>query len=606
MIRTIQILFVFLSSVISLQAQDPVQFRASGPSAVPIGEVFRISYVVNTEPEQFNGPRLNDFQFNGPMLSTNMSTQIINGQVTRSSTFTYNYTVQATKEGTFRIEPAEITVKGKKYRSNTLEIKVVKAETNNPSNPANRQPDQPRTTGAQISDKDLFVRVELNKTNVFKGEQILSTIKIYSRVNLARFGEIKFPSFNGFLSHEIPTSEQITLQREVIDGQIYNVGILKRHILFPQQTGKIIIEPFELECFINIQRTSSRSIFDMFGSYQTISRDVTSNPLTVNVKELPAPVPKSFTGAVGDLSISSQLDRTQIERNEAINLKITVQGNGNLKLIDLPSLNFPSGLEVYDPKITDNTQSSLNGMQGSKSFDILIIPREAGDFTIPDWEFTFFNPGSGQFITRNISGYSIHVEPGSDDEMVNVASGVSREDIRLIGQDIRFIKTGSVRFERAGDYFFGSMPFWLLYIVGILVFVILVTLLAYHFKRRADAYGTRYRKALSQARKQLNATHRLIRNSDQTGVPMNLINLVWTYLSNKLGLERAEIDIDGIRMNLGSYGIEDKYTEDLIKLLEELQFQQYAPGLKKTDYEGMIKQTERIIWQIDGKITRRK
>ena len=341
-------------------AQDPIQLTAEGPRVMAVGEVARLSYSINAKADGFTGPKLDGFLFSGPMLSTSMNTQIINGQVSQSVTYTYNYNLQSTKDGIFNIPAASATVKGKTYTSEPVRIEVVKG--------GQEKQGQGGASSDGINQEDLFVRIETDRTQVYKGEQIFATIKIYTRVSLSRFGDIKIPDFGGFWNQEIPTAEQVSLERTSYNGKIYNMGVIRRTILVPQKTGKITIEPFEIECFVNIQRRGQGSPFDdFFGTTQTVSRRIKSSPVEINVKPFPENQPAGFTGAVGKFTVTAGIDKSSVKTNDAVSLKVTVKGNGNLKLIELPPFRFPADLEVYDPVITDNIDKESNGIPGSKT-----------------------------------------------------------------------------------------------------------------------------------------------------------------------------------------------------------------------------------------------
>lgn len=594
-----------------LYAQNQVSFVASAPSAVNLGEVFRISYSVNQKPDQFNGPRIDHFQFNGPMLSTNMSTQIINGKISQSSSYVYNYTLQATQVGVFTIAPAEIRIKGKTYHSNSLKIEVVKSQATNQHTNRSAGQNNPGTSGRQIANKSLFARVELDKKNVFKGEQIIATIKIYSQVNLARFGDIKMPSYSGFWTQEIPTPDQVSLHRENVNGVIYNVGTIKQTVLVPQQTGTLTIEPFELECYINLPRQRPGSFFDdffnndFFGTTRTTIKRIKSPEVKVEVKPLP-PASQNFNGAVGQLFVTTTVDHMQVKTNDAITYKVIVKGKGNLKLIDLPPIDFPADFEVYDPKTTNNTNASLQGISGSKTFEYLIIPRHPGEYRIPSWKFTYFNPESGKYINRTLPACKITVAKGKDENSTVVSGNLGKEDIRLLGKDIRFIKNDSSRFNTIGKTFYGSALFKGLYLSILLIWILLFVARRIKARRMADTEGLKFRKAFIIAHRQLSRLHARMKKGDEEHLPESLLKIIWKYLGDKLNLDFSVLEPESVKNQLTESGINEDEVNRLISLIEECQFYQYAPGLKKADYNNLINQTNKILSQIDRLMNKTK
>ena len=598
---------LFVVAPRNIVAQEQIQLIATAPQVVELGEHFRVSYTVNAKGDEFNGPRTQDFQFTGPMLSTSQSTQFINGQVSQSSTYTYNYTMQGLKEGKFSLGPAEVKVQGKTYRSNSLEIEVIKG-TANQQNQGNQQPAQ--TAGSTVSDNDLYVKVQVNRTNLYKGEQILATIKIYTRVNLARFGEIKLPNYSGFLNQEITTSEQITLQRENVNGTIYSVGVIKRSILIPQRSGTLIIEPFELECFVNVPRPQQRSAFgdpffdNFFGGSQTVTKRLVSPPVTINVKELP-PAPSGFKGAVGNLKIQTSADRTEVKTNEGINYKVIISGNGNIRLVELPEIPFPADFEVYDPKITDNTTAGENGITGTKVYEFLMIPRHAGQFKIPAWTFHYFNPSSGSYEALKSDPVEFNVLRREGDPNERWVSGPAREDIRFIGQDIRFIKTDYRSLKKRDRQFYNSTGFWFSYIVAVLLFILLIFLIQYRNRQLADPHGLNMRKALNNALKRIQKARKLARSGHPEESMEVLQRTIWSYLSDKLGIDPSELDWERIHHELTGLSVDEVPISRLNEAIKTCDFIRYAPGARSVEPGKLVEDAVKILKELDPMIKRR-
>lgn len=608
LIKRILLLLILPGLSITLHAQDQdLRLMASAPKVVETGEYFRLSYTVNAKGSEFNGPKLDNFLFSGPMLSTSMSTQIINGKVNQTSSYTYNYTVQASKEGTFTIPPATVTVDGRKYTSNSLEIEVVKPsvnrqqQQNNARNQAAAQPAQ-----QTIDDKDLFVRINVDRNNVFKGEQILASIKVYTRVSLARFGDIKIPSFSGFWSQEIKVPEQISLVRESVNGVIYNVGTIKKSILVPQQTGEIIIEPFELECFVN-QRSQNRSIFDdFFGSSQTIRKQLVSPEVKVQVKPLPPGAPEGFTGAVGSFTMSASMDKNSVLTNQAVNLSVTVSGKGNFKLIDPVKVDFPADFEIYDPKISDNQNVGDNGITGSRTMEYLLIPRYAGDFDIPPVSFVFFDTGSKSYKTITSNPFSIHVEKGEGDETGTVISGPAREDVRYLGADIRFIETGKLKLQKEQGSMLSKTVFYLMYLIILIAVFIIFALLQNMQKKRSDAVGMRVRKAGRQSQLRLKQAGKCLKQNDKEKFLNEILKAVWGYLGDKLNLDQANLNREFIEMFLASRNVNPEVVNSLISLLDQCEYIRYAPGENSAGMDSIFNEAHSVLNQLELELRKSK
>jgi len=605
--KVILSLILFLAGFFpsNLSAQNKISLTGSAPKVVELGEYFRLSYVVNSKGKDFAGPDLRNFSFSGPMLSTNMSTQIINGKATRSTHYTYNYTVQAKKEGKFEIPPAKVSVNGKVYTSNRISIEVIKA------NPARTQQNssgqsQPNKQSTGISDDDLFVRVILDKKSVYKGEQILATIKVYTRVNLARFGDIKIPSFQGFWSQEIPGSEQVSLVRENYNGKIYNVGTIKKTILVPQQTGVIEIEPFELECFIN-QQSRSRSIFDdFFGSYETARKRLTSPKLSIKVKALPSNTPESFTGAVGQFTLSSSLNKTQLKANEAISYKIKIKGKGNFKLIDPPKVDFPVDFELYDPKLIDNFNTRENGISGDKSFEYLAIPRFGGNFTIPAVKFTYFDPAAGVYKTLSTKSYNLEVGKADDEESTTMITRSTGTELRMLGQDIRFIKTGVTKLRKPEAIWTSASWFYVLYLIILLSSVLGATGLINWQKSRADIAGIKNRQASKIGQKRLKNARVALKQQNKETFLNEVLKAMWGYLGDKLFIDPSGFRRELIQEYFDKNNMDIDLLNRLFDLLDQCEYIRYAPGNEAEELDQILVHSEEILNDLEKHIGKRK
>jgi hypothetical protein len=414
------------------------------------------------------------------------------------------------------------------------------------------------------------------------------------------------PSFGGFWNQEIPTSEQVSLERTNYNGRIYNVGVIRKTILVPQKTGTITIDPFEIECFVNIQRRGQRSPFDdFFGSYETVSRKVKSVPVEITVKSFPDNQPAGFNGAVGRFTVTAGIDKTEVKTNEAVSLKVVIKGNGNLKLIDLPVFRFPADLEVYDPKITDNIDAGSNGITGSKSFEYLIIPRHAGTFEIPAWNFSYFDPSSGTFKTYTSENMTIRVARGENDSESSVVSAPGKEDLRVIGQDIRFIKTSKTNLKLKGHNFYGSTGFIFVFVIVVLLFISIFLYFSYRFRNLADLQGSRFRKASLVSRKHLAMARKHLETSGRDEFLEALARALWGYIADKFNIEFSNLNRDNLRDVLESRGVDSKTIESFIETLDNAEFLRFAPGTGEGDLHELLARSEQVIDTIEKTYNRR-
>ncbi|MDE5610933.1 MAG: BatD family protein, partial [Odoribacter sp.] len=484
-----------LCFVTSLAYAQNVEFKAAAPSVVAMGEQFRLSYTLNREGSDLRVPDLNGFdKLMGPRLSQSSSFSMINGKTTQSVSYTYTYILEGVKEGVYDIAPATVMVDGKRYSSNALKIEVVKGSASGSgtgSQSGNRaaQPD----ASATINENNLFVKMDVSRRSVYIGESVTLTIKVYSKVDLTRFGRSKFPSFAGFLAEEIPTPQQIELSRENYNGEIYNVGVIRKMLLLPQHTGEITIDPFELECIVRQRLTGGRSFFDdFFGNYQDVRAMRRSKPVTLTVKELPlADKPAGFSGTVGSVRMSTSLSADTVNANDALTYKVVFTGTGNLKLLRAPSVGFPLDFESYDPKETRDIRITENGMVGTVAFEYVLIPRYSGEYKIPPLRFSFFDSQSNTYRTILGREYKVFVRKGAEKGNTPVVAGnpiqsFKKEDIRQVGEDIRYLKSGDLELKEAGVHFFGTPEYGLALAIPFVVFVIGALLNRRRIKANAD------------------------------------------------------------------------------------------------------------------------
>lgn len=597
MVRKFKLLMILMLIGFATKA-DNIRFIMEGPEVVEMGEQFRLGFTLNERGADLQLPDLSNFDvLMGPSTSQSSSIQIINGKTTQTSSFSYIFILRAKKEGKFTIRPASIKVDGKTYESNTLTIQVVKGQPQQQSGGSSQQgmQDEEEAPAANISKDNLFVRIAVDKSNVSKGEQILSTVKLYisQNVPLQGFDEVKLPTYEGFWTKDIEVPTQVNFNREVYNGKIYQVGILKKTILFPQQTGSIKINPFEITCLIRQRVRQQQSFFDdFFDNYRVVKAKVISDPVTLNVKELPNQ-PANYSGAVGNFSIDASIDKSTVKANEAVTLKLTVNGSGNLTLINAPKIELPQDFEAYEPKTSDRVVASDNGLNGSITFEYLFIPRFAGNFTISAVEFVFFNPSSRQFETRKTEAFNIKVEKGADDSNSSVVSSFSKEDVKMIGKDIRFIKQDKAKLEPKGSSFYGTFGFYAIYLISIAGFVAFFVINRKKIKENSNIVLVKNKRANKVALKRLKEAAIFLKNNQQEQFYEAVIKALWGYLSDKLSIPVADLNREKASASLLSKGIDQETVTELLKIIDDCEFARYAPaaftGTMNEIYDGAAK-----------------
>ncbi len=593
---------LFLLFISFMVHAEEVRLTASAPKVVSMGEQFRLTFTLNKKADQFFQPDLADFTvLMGPSTSYNQSTSIINGKMTRSVSYIYTYILQPKKPGEFMISPATAKVGKKSYKSPPIKIEVVKGTQKTTAGTT-------QSSGGTVSSgngtPDLFVKVLVNKKDLYVGDHLTATIKIYSRVNLSGFDDVKFPTFDGFLKTDIETPPLRSLERENVNGQIYGTGVISRVVLFPQKSGTLVIDPVEIQCLVQ-QRSSrsSNSFFDdFFDSYKTIKKRIKSPALKINVKPLPPGKPMDFSGAVGSFTLSGSIDKTEVKANEAVTLKLRISGNGNLKLISSPEVDFPLDFETYDPKISSNLKTTTTGTSGSKTFEYLMIPRIKGDFRIPPVTLHYFDPSSGTYKTLHTGEFQIKVLPGDEDQSGTVITSTSKEGIKFIGKDIRFIKTSPVKLKRKGETIWGSPWFYGAYILSLLVFIAVYIVRRKKMKEESNIELLKNKKANKFAKKRLKLASVQLKTGDSNAFYKAVLEALWGYLSDKLGIPLSGLSRDNVAQNLRDKGIDDDMVGEMISLIDNCEFAQYAPLGSAGNMDDIYKEAVKMITKMENKV----
>ena len=597
LITGLVITFVLAWTVSSAQN---VEFTASAKSTVQVGEQFRLTYAVNSQVTNFDGPELNGFRIlSGPNQSSSQSYQIINGKVAQSFQFTFTYYLQAVREGSYQILPATVVAGGKKVQSNALQVTVVQGTVQStqhqPVQPAQGQPSQGSARqGSQqkegIQSDDVYIKAFIDQSNPFQGEQVIITYKIYTTVPISQISISKLSSFPGFwYKNLLNDNEPLKQYSETINGKQYVVADLRKIALYPQKSGEIKIEPMEMQCLAQVKSQNTRSrdpFFDSFfddpffnRNYQNVTLTLQSNTVTLNVKALPlANKPSSFKGAVGNFTMSSDVDRTDLKTNDAITYKISISGKGSLELIENLKPEFPPDFETYDPKINDNINKSISGLSGSRTFEYLTIPRNAGDFQIKPVEFSYFDPDKNNYITLTTPVYNIHVGKGLNEPSGIAYSGVSQKNIQFIGSDVRHIKTHSFALHEINLFFFASDWFYLLVIAPLILFITFITLWRYNRKRKGNLQLMKNRRATKVARQNLRKASEYLKENKTDEFYIEVSRALWGYLGNKFNIPLSELSSDTVRLRLSSEQVKPEVIDEFLEVLSNCEYARFAPG----------------------------
>ncbi len=538
----------------------------------------------------------------GPQTSFSSSTQIINGKISRETTYTYVYYLQALKEGKFTIPPATFTIKNKTYHSDSLRIEVVG------SNAArqNVQTAGSNNTNEQVDENNdnIFVNLILDKKEVFMGEHIVATVKIYSRVDISGINEIKFPGFEGFLKTDLSTPPLTALKRESINGKIYGTGVVQQFLLYPQIPGEINIDPVQISVLIQQKTGQSDPFFgDFFSTYTTVPKAFFSKALKVKVNPLPGIKPSDFSGIVGKAALSATLNKDSVNVNDAVNLKLVISGSGNLKLANAPEMKLPADLEVYDPKITDDLKNGMSGTTGQKTFEYLLIPRHYGDFTIPPVSYSYFNLSTRQYENLKTPELHFYARKGNDQNAgITVYGGVSKEDVKYLGKDIRFIKSDPGLLKKSGNIFSSKRSFYSIYAFALILFLVILFVRREHIRRNADLSSVRNRKAGKVAGKRLKEAEKCLKEKQPDKFYEEILKAIWGYLSDKLNIPVSELTRNSAVNSLTEKGIPEADITSLSSILDTCEYARFAPSSSAAEAEIIYEVASRFIRLVENSI----
>ena len=576
MVRVLLILLAANCSLLTLQAQT---LTASAPSRVAVGEQFRLTYTVNTQ-------NVSDFRAGdipselevliGPNQSMQSSYQIINGHASQSSSVTYTYIVAATKGGSYTIPAARAVVDGKQIRSNALTIKVIGSTGNNSRPYTGDEGEEVRDMGSRISGSDLFIKVSANKKRVFEQEPILLTYKVYTLVQLSQLrGDM--PDLKSFYTQEVDLPQQKSFSIESVNGRPYRTCTWSQYVMFPQTTGKLHIPAITFEGIV-IQQNRNVDPFEAFfnggSGYVEVKKKIEAPGIEIQVDPLPQR-PASFSGGVGKFNISAQIDKTETKANEPITLRVIVSGTGNLKLIKQPIVNLPKDFDKYEPKVTDQTKLTTAGIEGSKIYDMLIVPRHQGQYDIPPVEFTYFDTATKRYETVKSESFHLDVAKGSGTGSVSDFTG---DGVDELNKDIRFIKTGDAKQHHTGDFFFGSGVYWGIIVALIIVFITLFVIFRQRAIDNANVTKMRGKKANKVATKRLKMAARLMTDNKPSEFYDEVLRALWGYVGDKLNIPVAQLSHDNISQKLAERNVHQSIIDQFIGAIDECEFERYAPG----------------------------
>jgi len=514
--------------------------------------------------------------------STSTSIQMINGRFSQS--VTYQYTFFARAAGKFTIGAVEVEAKGQVYRSQPIEIEIVASSTSpSPQTPQSGAGRSQQSEPPPNLEGNLYLDAKANRASVYQNEPVIVRYRIYTRLNIGSYGIASAPNYSGFWAEDFPMQQQPRTSREVIDGQTYLVAEIKKTALFPQSAGRKKLDPLVIECEVQLPRRRSRDIFDQFFDdpflARTTRQKISSRPVEIEVLPLPeAGKPANFSGAVGNFSLTASIDRTQVKTNEAITIKVRASGTGNIKVLPSPQIDLPSDFEIYDPKVAEDINHDNDQISGSKTWEYVVVPRFQGSHEIKPITLSYFDSRAKAYKVASSAPILLTVEKGAGDFSPVVGGGVSKEDVRLLGQDIRFISTAALPFKKINETFYAQPLF-----LSIMALPMLALLGAFVYQRHQEKLSTnvayaRSRKAGGMAQKKLTAAKKLLQQNDEKGFYAEVQRALMGFLGNKLNVAEAGLITDDVERMLAAKKVSPEVIRGYLDCLHTCDFQRFAPA----------------------------
>ena len=601
-------LIIILIALIAYSTQafaDKVSFTASAPDAVVVGDQFRLSYTVTTQKvKDFRAPSIKGFDvLMGPSRSQQSSTQIVNGNVTSTSSITFTYILMANTAGEYTIGGASIVADGNQMVSNSVKIKVLPQDQN--SNGGQGGSSAHSSSGTSVSDQDLFITATASKTNVFEQEAFVLTYKIYTRESNLQLNNAKLPDFKGFHSQEIEMTTNARWTPEHYRGRNYYTTVYRQFVLFPQQSGKLYIDPAQFQMTIG-KPVQSDDPFDAFfnggSNVIEIKKSIATPKIAINVSPLPAGKPADFSGGVGEFTVSSSINSKELKTNDAITIKLVISGTGNLKLISNPEIKFPEDFEVYDPKVDNQVRLTREGLTGNRVIEYLAIPRHAGTYKIPGVSFSYFDIRSKSYKTLKTEEYVVNIEKGAVNADQVIANFTNKEDLKVLGKDIRYIKQNEVTFQPKGSFFYGSMSYWLFYIIPALAFIIFFIIYRKQAAENANVAKVRTKKANKVATKRMKLAGKLLSENKKDAFYDEVLKALWGYISDKLNIPVSRLSKDNIEEKLRNHGVSEELIKDFLNALNDCEFARFAPGDENQAMDKVYSSSIEVISKMENSI----
>lgn len=579
-------------AIFSASGAEKVTFEASSPLTVVVGEPFRVEFVLNAKPDDnsFAAPAFEGFDvIAGPAVASGSSIQIVNGSMSKSVNYTITYVLLPQAAGNVTVGAAEVVVDGASYRTKPLLIEVVDEGAAGSGGQQQVQPKEQKQQGqtdaqARVAGDDILLRASVSRSSVYKGEPLRVVFKLYQRVDIVGFESAKFPSFNGFWAQEL-TTDNPQRGRETLNGKVYDTMVAKEYLLYPQQAGTLVIDPAEVTAVarVVVQGSNTRDPFGFGGGpeFYNVPRKVQSQKLSIMVKALPAGAPASFSGAVGRFTMNATPPADRLAANSAATYTVKIAGTGNLTFVQAPKLTLPASFEQYNVKTTESINTSAAGATGYRQFEYPFIARAEGTYDVEPVEFSYFDPERMQYVSLQTKPLALEITPdakaGNGEPYVMQGRGMSKEEVRMLGQDIRFIKLGGAQLRALRAPFLFSGVYF-----GVLA-AILVLFAAIYFALRRQIRDSqnvallRGKRANKIAVQRFRAAKKYMTEQNQHAFYEEMLRALWGYMSDKFNIPVANLTKENVREELHKRGVAAEDSQRFTEIITQCDEAQYSP-----------------------------
>ncbi|MEG0579977.1 MAG: BatD family protein, partial [Niameybacter sp.] len=390
------------------------------------------------------------------------------------------------------------------------------------------------------------------------------------------------------------------------NDKVYDTRIIREYLMYPRRAGVLQIEQLDIDLVAQLVTQGRRqSMFDdFFGggqSVENVRRKVVSRPIKITVKDLPAGAPADFSGAVGKFTMQSAVSSHTLAANSAATYSITINGSGDMPLLEPLKLILPTSFEQYTVKTDDKYRNSISGSAGTKTFEYPFIARAEGNYTIDPVTFTYFDPAQKRYITLSTDPYSLTISADSTGGGSAIVSGVGKEEIKILGNDIRFIKSGSAELMGKKSFWIWSPTYFVAIILIVVLFVLLLIFLQKRIRESKNIVAVKGKRAYKRAIGQLKSAKIQLQNRDKKAFYNCMVEALWGYIGDKMNMATSDLNRDNIRENMLSRGVDQDVVTKFMDLMSACEEAIYAP----TENASMDVTYERgieVISEIESKL----